>query len=198
MTGRPPPDIHGMVSLKIDNLSYRTDSETLRRKFGKYGDIGDIYIPKDRRNGGTWILTFLNSKFWTFWKYELFWTFWNFWKFELFFSFDSSKLSKVFFLVFEILKLFWTFWGYFLTFYFRIAWFCVCQIFLQKRRGRCNWRSEWTRLRRTVNYFWTFIFWTFLFFLLYFAELINFFFWTFLFNFFFELFFLIFFLNFSF
>ena len=52
MSGRAPPDINGMVSLKIDNLSYRTDTETLRRKFGKYGDIGDVYIPKDRRNGG--------------------------------------------------------------------------------------------------------------------------------------------------
>merc|ERR1711913_34732 len=37
-----------MVSLKIDNLSYRTDLETLRRKFGKYGDIGDVYVPKDK------------------------------------------------------------------------------------------------------------------------------------------------------
>merc|ERR1712241_1239041 len=51
MTGRPPPNVDGMVSLKIDNLSYRTDTETLRRKFGKYGEIGDVYIPKDRRNG---------------------------------------------------------------------------------------------------------------------------------------------------
>ena len=53
MSGRPPPNIQGMVSLKIDNLSYRTDSETLRRKFGKYGEIGDVYIPKDRRSGGS-------------------------------------------------------------------------------------------------------------------------------------------------
>ena len=52
MAGRPPPNVSGMISLKIDNLSYRTDTETLRRKFGKYGDIGDVYIPKDRRNGG--------------------------------------------------------------------------------------------------------------------------------------------------
>ena len=52
MSGRAPPDINGMVSLKIDNLSYRTDTETLRRKFSKYGEIGDVYIPKDRRNGG--------------------------------------------------------------------------------------------------------------------------------------------------
>merc|ERR1712142_1352269 len=48
MAGRPPPNISGMVSLKIDNLSYRTETETLRRKFGRYGDIGDVYIPKDK------------------------------------------------------------------------------------------------------------------------------------------------------
>ena len=51
MAGRPPPNISGMVSLKIDNLSYRTDAETLRRKFGRYGDIGDVYIPKDKYGG---------------------------------------------------------------------------------------------------------------------------------------------------
>merc|ERR1712142_616614 len=48
MAGRAPPNIDGMISLKIDNPSYRTDLETLRRKFGKYGDIGDVYIPKDK------------------------------------------------------------------------------------------------------------------------------------------------------
>merc|ERR1712048_489221 len=48
---RPPRNVSDMISLKIDNLSYRTDTETLRRKFGKYGEIGDVYIPKDRRNG---------------------------------------------------------------------------------------------------------------------------------------------------
>ena len=51
MAGRPPPNISGMVSLKIDNLSYRTDGETLRRKFGRYGDIGDVYVPKDKYGG---------------------------------------------------------------------------------------------------------------------------------------------------
>merc|ERR1712210_402185 len=48
MSRRPPPDIAGMTSLKIDNLSYRTDAESLRRTFGKFGEIGDVYIPKDK------------------------------------------------------------------------------------------------------------------------------------------------------
>ncbi|GFO25554.1 splicing factor, arginine/serine-rich 2 [Plakobranchus ocellatus] len=46
--GRGPPDIDGMVSLKVDNLTYRTTPEDLRRAFEKYGDVGDVYIPRDR------------------------------------------------------------------------------------------------------------------------------------------------------
>ena len=33
----PPPDIRGMTSLKVDNLTYRTTPEDLRRTFTKYG-----------------------------------------------------------------------------------------------------------------------------------------------------------------
>ncbi|XP_076458739.1 serine/arginine-rich splicing factor 2-like [Babylonia areolata] len=46
--GRSPPNIEGMVSLKVDNLTYRTTPEDLRRAFEKYGDVGDVYIPRDR------------------------------------------------------------------------------------------------------------------------------------------------------
>ena len=46
--GRPPPNIEGMVSLKVDNLTYRTTPEDLKRAFEKYGDVGDVYIPRDR------------------------------------------------------------------------------------------------------------------------------------------------------
>lgn len=64
---RGPPNIDGMVSLKVDNLSYRyvlfcpvrlllrffrTSTETLRRKFERYGEIGDAYVPRDRNTGG--------------------------------------------------------------------------------------------------------------------------------------------------
>lgn len=46
--GRGPPSIEGMISLKVDNLTYRTTPEDLRRAFEKYGDVGDVYIPRDR------------------------------------------------------------------------------------------------------------------------------------------------------
>ncbi|KAH8391848.1 hypothetical protein KR215_005715 [Drosophila sulfurigaster] len=41
---RPPPRIDGMV----DNLTYRTTPEDLRRVFERCGEVGDIYIPRDR------------------------------------------------------------------------------------------------------------------------------------------------------
>jgi len=37
-----------MYSLKVDNLTYRTRVEDLRRYFEKFGPIGDIYIPRDQ------------------------------------------------------------------------------------------------------------------------------------------------------
>ena len=48
--GRGPPNISGMVSLKVDNLTYRTTMHDLRKVFDKYGEVGDIYIPKDKYN----------------------------------------------------------------------------------------------------------------------------------------------------
>ncbi len=41
-----PPDIGGMVSLKVDNITFRTTVEDLKDKFSKYGSIGDVYIPR--------------------------------------------------------------------------------------------------------------------------------------------------------
>uniref|UniRef100_A0A915BV92 RRM domain-containing protein n=2 Tax=Ascarididae TaxID=6250 RepID=A0A915BV92_PARUN len=43
-----PPSIDGLYSLKIDNISYQTTPQDLRRLFEKYGEIGDIHIPRDR------------------------------------------------------------------------------------------------------------------------------------------------------
>ncbi|ESO89143.1 hypothetical protein LOTGIDRAFT_183135 [Lottia gigantea] len=45
---RGPPNTEGMTSLKVDNLTYRTRPEDLRRAFEKFGDVGDVYIPRDR------------------------------------------------------------------------------------------------------------------------------------------------------
>ncbi|XP_053961320.1 serine/arginine-rich splicing factor 2 [Anastrepha obliqua] len=47
-SARPPPRIDGMISLKVDNLTYRTTPEDLRRVFERCGEVGDIYIPRDR------------------------------------------------------------------------------------------------------------------------------------------------------
>lgn len=47
--GRKPPNVEGMVSLKVDNLVFRVTPDDLRPLFEKYGDVGDIYIPRDPR-----------------------------------------------------------------------------------------------------------------------------------------------------
>ena len=45
--GRKPPNVEGMVSLKVDNLAFRVTPDDLRPLFEKYGEVGDIYIPRD-------------------------------------------------------------------------------------------------------------------------------------------------------
>lgn len=68
--GRAAPNIEGMYTLKVpfphficpllqsvsplqvDNISYRTMEDDLGRVFDRYGEIGDIYIPKDFMGGG--------------------------------------------------------------------------------------------------------------------------------------------------
>eukprot|EP01084_Bolivina_argentea_P095622 171888_1 len=46
--GRTPPDISHLHSIMVFNISYRTRKEELYRAFDKYGDIADVYIPRDR------------------------------------------------------------------------------------------------------------------------------------------------------
>uniref|UniRef100_A0A7E4VBW7 RRM domain-containing protein n=1 Tax=Panagrellus redivivus TaxID=6233 RepID=A0A7E4VBW7_PANRE len=46
----PPPAISGLHSLKVDNISYQTTQSELRRLFERYGEIGDVHIPRDRRS----------------------------------------------------------------------------------------------------------------------------------------------------
>ncbi|KAL3307511.1 hypothetical protein Ciccas_013972 [Cichlidogyrus casuarinus] len=49
----PPPSSESLVSLKIDNLAYRTDVDTLKHYFTRYGEVGDIYIPRDPKTRGS-------------------------------------------------------------------------------------------------------------------------------------------------
>ena len=41
-------DLSFYITFKVDNLTYRTTPEDLRRAFDRYGDVGDVYIPRDR------------------------------------------------------------------------------------------------------------------------------------------------------
>ncbi|CAG0888908.1 unnamed protein product [Cyprideis torosa] len=60
--GGPPPRIENMCSLKVDNITYDTGVDELRRVFNKYGDIGDIYIPRDRYSGLSRGFAFVRSQ----------------------------------------------------------------------------------------------------------------------------------------
>jgi len=40
-------DLTGLTSVKIDNLPPRTQYDDLQRAFSEFGEIGDIYIPRD-------------------------------------------------------------------------------------------------------------------------------------------------------
>ena len=38
---KAPPGLHEMHSIKIDNISYTTSVEQLRKAFDRFGDIGN-------------------------------------------------------------------------------------------------------------------------------------------------------------
>lgn len=40
-----------MFSVRINNLDYHTNENDIRRKFEKFGEIGDIFLPTDRQSG---------------------------------------------------------------------------------------------------------------------------------------------------
>lgn len=44
--GQGPPRIEGMISLKVDNITHRTTVSQLKRIFSRYGELGDIYVPR--------------------------------------------------------------------------------------------------------------------------------------------------------
>lgn len=38
-----------MFTLKVDNMYYKTTKEMLQDDFGRFGEVGDVYIPRDPR-----------------------------------------------------------------------------------------------------------------------------------------------------
>eukprot|EP00933_Yihiella_yeosuensis_P058864 TRINITY_DN59621_c0_g1_i1.p1 TRINITY_DN59621_c0_g1~~TRINITY_DN59621_c0_g1_i1.p1 ORF type:complete len:151 (+),score=20.28 TRINITY_DN59621_c0_g1_i1:126-578(+) len=51
MSRRDWPDVNHLVSVKVDGVSCTQEEvigvkEELREKFGKYGEVGDVYIPR--------------------------------------------------------------------------------------------------------------------------------------------------------
>ncbi|CAH0489158.1 hypothetical protein KXD40_007141 [Peronospora effusa] len=43
-----PPNVDTMFTLKVDNVPFQIGSDELRDLFSKYGEIGDVYIPRAR------------------------------------------------------------------------------------------------------------------------------------------------------
>ena len=46
---REPPDISHLFSLMVFNISYQTRKEELSRTFDRFGEIADVFIPRDRQ-----------------------------------------------------------------------------------------------------------------------------------------------------
>lgn len=46
--GKTPPDINHLHSIMVFNISYKTRKEELYRSFDNFGDIADVYIPRDK------------------------------------------------------------------------------------------------------------------------------------------------------
>ena len=46
-----PPDIGGLISIKVDNFPFETTKEELTTLFSEYGDVKDCYLPKEHATG---------------------------------------------------------------------------------------------------------------------------------------------------
>jgi RNA recognition motif-containing protein len=44
---KPAPSVDGLYTLKIDNISFKTTADVLRDEFSRYGDLGDVYLPRN-------------------------------------------------------------------------------------------------------------------------------------------------------
>ncbi|KAL6593733.1 hypothetical protein ACP70R_048634 [Stipagrostis hirtigluma subsp. patula] len=58
-----PPEIRDSYSLLVLNLSFRTMADDLFPLFDRYGEVVDIYIPRDRRTGDSRGFGFVRYKY---------------------------------------------------------------------------------------------------------------------------------------
>uniref|UniRef100_J3MN39 RRM domain-containing protein n=1 Tax=Oryza brachyantha TaxID=4533 RepID=J3MN39_ORYBR len=58
-----PPPIRDTYSLLVLNITFRTTADDLSPLFEKYGDVVDIYIPRDRRTGDSRGFAFVRYKY---------------------------------------------------------------------------------------------------------------------------------------
>uniref|UniRef100_A0A0D9X1N6 RRM domain-containing protein n=1 Tax=Leersia perrieri TaxID=77586 RepID=A0A0D9X1N6_9ORYZ len=58
-----PPPIRDTYSLLVLNITFRTTADDLSPLFEKYGEVVDIYIPRDRRTGDSRGFAFVRYKY---------------------------------------------------------------------------------------------------------------------------------------
>ncbi|XP_062215445.1 serine/arginine-rich splicing factor SC35-like isoform X2 [Phragmites australis] len=58
-----PPEIRDSFSLLVLNVSFRTTADDLFPLFDRYGEVVDIYIPRDRRTGDSRGFAFVRYKY---------------------------------------------------------------------------------------------------------------------------------------
>merc|ERR1712048_787897 len=51
--GGGAPRSEDLFSLKVDNMSLRTNKDDIREKFSRFGEIGDIFFPSDKYTGSS-------------------------------------------------------------------------------------------------------------------------------------------------
>merc|ERR1712115_225162 len=51
--GGGAPRSEELHSLKVDNMSLRTNKDDIREKFSRFGEIGDIFFPSDKYTGSS-------------------------------------------------------------------------------------------------------------------------------------------------
>ncbi|KAJ8479387.1 hypothetical protein OPV22_023114 [Ensete ventricosum] len=58
-----PPDIRDTYSLLVLNITFRTTADDLFPLFDKYGEVVDVFIPRDRRTGDSRGFAFVRYKY---------------------------------------------------------------------------------------------------------------------------------------